>query len=171
MVGRSDPDRRRCPWKWRASVRAVVARGKGYGRAARPFAAAVPVENAAGGPSVCSANVPVEKCMVGRRDPSPPPSAGRDMGHGTWHCRWRTFLLAPLGPLESLVPLAFCPWEMAREGAPPCAPSSPVEMCAMPREGRASLSSVALAKEDARPMCPWERRIWFLSAVVHWRDA
>ena len=30
----------------------------------------------------------------------------------------------------------------------------PGERRAMPREGRASLSSVALAKEDARPWCP-----------------
>ena len=53
----------------KADVRAVVDRGKGYGRAASPLAAVVP---RAGGPSVCSAKVPVAKVMVGRPDPWPP---------------------------------------------------------------------------------------------------
>jgi len=65
-VGRSDPDRRRQPWEnvagGRASVRAVVTRGN--------------ARDDSGGPSVCSANVPVGKELVGRPDPWPPSSPG-----------------------------------------------------------------------------------------------
>jgi len=60
-----------------------------------------------------------------------------------------------------------CPWKSWPPSGRAASPFAAVVACGetcrcpwrnmpSPREGRASLSSVALAKEDARPRCPWE---------------
>jgi len=158
----------------------------------------VVAEGARNGPSVlvlrslgeggCSANVPGGKVcfrLVGRADSGRRrclwgnmPCCGRaerllgQSARGKARHRALRKCAPPSGraarPFAAVVARVECA-PSRREGAPPCAPSCPWRIIRLMWDGRAPLSSVALAKEDARPGCPWEgTRIGAPPCTVRW---